>query len=91
MIFFVICEGFHFQSLLFFSMLQIKKCPTSIPLWLLLSRLEERNKQLTKARSILEKARLKNPHCPDLWLEAVRVENRAGLKNIAMTLMAKGN
>ena len=59
-------------------------------MWLLLSRLEEREGNVTKARSILEKARLKNPKCPDLWLEAVRVEVRAGLKPIGMNLMARG-
>ena len=45
--------------------------------------------QLTKARSVLEKARLKNPQCPDLWLEAVKVEVRGGKKNIGLALMAK--
>lgn len=69
---------------------QIKKCPQAIALWLLLSRLEEGSGQLIKARSILEKARLRNPHNPLLWLEAARVEGRATMKNIAQTLMAKG-
>ncbi|NWT66508.1 PRP6 factor, partial [Prunella himalayana] len=67
----------------------LKKCPHSIPLWVLLSRLEEKVGQLTRARAILEKSRLKNPKNPDLWLESVRLEYRAGLKNIANTLMAK--
>lgn len=44
---------------------------------------------MTKARSVLEKARLKNPQCPELWLEAVRIEVRGGKKNIAMANMAK--
>lgn len=68
---------------------QLKKCPHSTPLWLLLSRLEEKIGQLTRARAILEKSRLKNPKNPGLWLESVRLEYRAGLKNIANTLMAK--
>ena len=68
----------------------MKKCSNAIPLWILLSRLEEKNNNLIKARSILEKGRLKNPHSPELWLEAVRVENRGALKGIAQTLMAKG-
>ncbi|KHJ91194.1 tetratricopeptide repeat protein [Oesophagostomum dentatum] len=34
----------------------IKKCPGAIPLWLLLSRLEESQKQIIKARSDLEKS-----------------------------------
>lgn len=47
--------------------LQLKKCPHSTPLWLLLSRLEEKVGQLTRARAILEKSRLKNPKNPGLW------------------------
>lgn len=38
---------------------------------------------------MLEKARVRNPQCPDLWLEAVRVEVHSGKKNIGLTLMAK--
>nr|KAG5694409.1 hypothetical protein BaRGS_017442 [Batillaria attramentaria] len=81
----------------------VKHYPDFPKLWMMRGQIEEqqgntdaaRNAynqgtgQLTRARSILEKARLKNPKTPQLWLEAVRVENRAGLKNIAMTLMAK--
>ncbi|XP_034238152.1 pre-mRNA-processing factor 6 [Thrips palmi] len=69
----------------------LKKVPAaqSVPLWLLLSRLEEQSGLLTKARSVLEKGRLKNPKNPQLWLEAIRIEFRAGLKDIANTLMAK--
>jgi len=44
----------------------------------------------TKARSLLELARLKNPKNPELWLEAVRLERRAGNAKLAETLMAKG-
>lgn len=84
----------HFHITVWFhhftNLLQLKKCPAAIPLWLLLSRLEEKTGQLIKARSILEKARLKNPQNPHLWLEAVRLENRGGLRNIAQNLMAKG-
>lgn len=36
---------------------QIKKCPGAVPLWILLSRLEESQKQVIKARSDLEKVR----------------------------------
>lgn len=59
-------------------------------MWILLAQLEEKRGLLTKARSVLEKGRLRNPKNPELWLEAVRVESRAGLKDIANTLMAKG-
>jgi len=68
----------------------VKKCPQAIPLWILWSRLEESQKQLTKARSILEKARLRNPQNPLLWLESVRLEIRAANKVIAQNQMAKG-
>lgn len=57
-------------------------------MWLLLSRLEEK-RNLTKARSVLERARLKNPKNDQIWLEAIRVEMRAGLKNAVMVLLAK--
>ncbi len=30
--------------------------------------------QVNKARSLLEKARLKNPKCPEIWLETIRLE-----------------
>lgn len=51
----------------YFHLVQLKKCPHSVPLWLLLSHLEERVGQLTRARAILEKARLKNPQTAELW------------------------
>jgi pre-mRNA-processing factor 6 len=47
--------------------LQIRRCPTSIPLWIELSRFEEAQNQLIKARSDLEKARLRNPKNEFLW------------------------
>ena len=40
---------------------------------------------------MLEKGRLKNPQSPDLWLEAVRIENRSGNKDMATKLMSKGD
>jgi pre-mRNA-processing factor 6 len=43
----------------------------------------------TKARSLLELARLKNPKNPTLWIEAVRLERRAGNDVQANTLLAK--
>lgn len=69
---------------------QLKKCPTSVPMWKLLAGLEEKQGFLTKARSVLEKGRVRNMKNAELWLEAVRIESRAGLKDIANTLMAKG-
>jgi hypothetical protein len=44
----------------------------------------------TKARSVLEQARQRNPKCPELWLEAVRIETRGEKKEYAKSLMAKG-
>ena len=62
--------------------LGVKKCPHSVPLWLLLARFDEAQGLMTKARSVLEKARQKNPQNPVLWLEAVRLEWKAGFKVI---------
>ncbi|VDO59108.1 unnamed protein product [Onchocerca flexuosa] len=45
----------------------VKICPTFIPLWIWLSRLEESQNQIIKARSDLEKARLRNPKNAELW------------------------
>lgn len=68
----------------------IKKCSNSVPLWNLLSTLEEKRGFLTKSRSILERGRLKNPKTALLWLSAIRIEIRAGLKEMANTLLARG-
>lgn len=46
---------------------QLQKCPYAIPLWLLYARLERADDNDTRARAILEKARLKNPAIPQLW------------------------
>jgi pre-mRNA-processing factor 6 len=79
----------------------LQQCPNNTVLWKLASLLEERaatfeqNKTATaavsstKARSLLELARLKNPKNPELWLEAVRLERRSGNPKLAVTLMAK--
>mmetsp|Transcript_13165 Transcript_13165/g.16055 ORF Transcript_13165/g.16055 Transcript_13165/m.16055 type:complete len:1077 (-) Transcript_13165:381-3611(-) len=60
----------------------LKACPKSITLWKLAAHLEERaalqaRKGYTKARSLLELARLKNSQNPILWVEAIRLERRA--------------
>jgi pre-mRNA-processing factor 6 len=79
----------------------LKNCPNSFVLWILSSRLEEKAPRLlsnngssigvgfTKARSLLELARLKNLKCPELWIEAIRLERRAGNEKLAITLMAR--
>lgn len=56
---------------------------------MLLAKLEEKRGLLIKARSVLERARLKNPKNEHIWLEAVRIELRAGMKDIANAMMAK--
>ncbi|KAL0958321.1 hypothetical protein HGRIS_000466 [Hohenbuehelia grisea] len=55
----------------------IKACTKVIPLWILASRLEEKDGRSIKARALLEKARLVNPGQDELWAESVRVEERA--------------
>ena len=42
-----------------------------------------------KARSTLEKARIINPIASDLWVESIRVEQRAGNTAMAKALLAK--
>ena len=44
---------------------------------------------MIKARSDLDKARLKNQNNAELWLETVRIEIRAGLKELARERMAR--
>jgi pre-mRNA-processing factor 6 len=47
----------------------LRNAPTSIALWLCLTRLELHAENYAKARAVLEKARLKNPRTPELWRE----------------------
>ena len=54
-----------------------------------MSRLEESRGQVTKARSVLDKARLRNPKNDILWREAIRIELRAGMKDVARSLAAR--
>lgn len=56
----------------------VKKCPQSVPLWLMSSRLEEDLGVRIKSRALLEKARGLNPKSEELWLESVKVEERDG-------------
>ncbi|KAL3915671.1 MAG: hypothetical protein SGILL_005537 [Bacillariaceae sp.] len=78
----------------------LEKCPSDTTLWILASRLEESaytfadqdskaGAGVTKARSLLEIARLKNPKNDQLWLEAVRLERRSDNPKLAETLMAR--
>ena len=66
-----------------------RACPTSVPLFILLSRLEEASGVVVKARSILERGLMSSPKSAELRLEAIRVERRAGNIPQAKVLMAK--
>eukprot|EP00977_Amphora_coffeiformis_P002119 scaffold407_cov168-Amphora_coffeaeformis.AAC.15 len=79
----------------------LQACPKDATIWILASRLEENAAAFvpgdafvakmagTKARSLLELARLKNPNIPVLWLESIRLEARIGNAKLADTLMAR--
>lgn len=67
----------------------LDKCPDNIILWKLASKLEEQSTGFTKARSLLELARLKNKKNHMLWVESIRLETRAGNEKLALTLMAR--
>ena len=76
----------------------LTEIPNNVTLWALASQLEERAHDfvdqqpgvgVTKARSLLELARLKNPKNDELWLQAVRLERRSGNPKLAETLMAR--
>ncbi len=56
----------------------LQQCTGCIPLWRLSCRFEERHNGPNRARSIIELARLRVPKCDELWLEATRLERRAG-------------
>ncbi|CAB4061616.1 PRPF6 [Lepeophtheirus salmonis] len=53
----------------------IKKCTSCIPAWCELADLEVNEGNVTRARSILEKARLRNPKTPTLWLRSIQCPN----------------
>ncbi|TPX46979.1 hypothetical protein SeMB42_g03012 [Synchytrium endobioticum] len=67
----------------------VKSCSKSIPLWILSSRLEEKADMMTRARALLERARLLNPANDLLWAESIRVEQRGGNAAMSKALMAK--
>ena len=76
----------------------LQHCTDSVVLWSLASRLEEQvaeygagssNAGVTKARSLMELARLKNAKNPELWLSSIRLERRAGNEKLAVSLMAR--
>lgn len=50
-----------------FPVSQLSHNPQHTVLWLQMAEFEERNGNVTKARSILEKARTQNPKTAELW------------------------
>ncbi|KAJ1369108.1 hypothetical protein KIN20_030505 [Parelaphostrongylus tenuis] len=56
---------------------------------MLLNRLEESQKQIIKARSDLEKARIRDPQNEELWLESVWLEMRSGFRELASKRLAR--
>jgi len=68
----------------------VKNCPHAIDLWICYAKFEANVFQAySKARSILETARLKNPKNPRLWLASMRVERQAKNFTVAQQLLAK--
>eukprot|EP00963_Diacronema_lutheri_P007363 scaffold649_cov347-Pavlova_lutheri.AAC.2 len=61
---------------------------SSAPLWIFLADLERDAGLLTRARASLEQGRKVRPHCPELWIAAVRLEHRQGEAANAEALMA---
>ncbi|PWN42155.1 putative pre-mRNA splicing factor prp1 [Ceraceosorus guamensis] len=69
----------------------LRACPSSTPLWINASRLEERAGLSIRARALLEKARLsKAEDKVSIWVEAARVEERSGNAPQAKALIARG-
>lgn len=67
----------------------IKLCPKSVPLWILYASLECRSGVYIKARSLLERAALANEHNERIWLERIKVEQKADNVSQAKILMAR--
>ncbi|CBY20302.1 unnamed protein product [Oikopleura dioica] len=67
----------------------IENCKDSKPLWILLADLEESEGNQVKARSVLERARLKNPASPELWKRAIELEKRVSGNEIADRLLSR--
>eukprot|EP00586_Coscinodiscus_wailesii_P002926 CAMPEP_0172481328 /NCGR_PEP_ID=MMETSP1066-20121228/7066_1 /TAXON_ID=671091 /ORGANISM="Coscinodiscus wailesii, Strain CCMP2513" /LENGTH=699 /DNA_ID=CAMNT_0013243477 /DNA_START=658 /DNA_END=2757 /DNA_ORIENTATION=- len=67
----------------------LKANSDSVTIWTLAAKLEEKTTSQTKARSLFELARLKNPRNASLWVESIRLERRANNDKLATTLMAR--
>lgn len=67
----------------------MKNCPDSTTLIVLTVKLFESTQGVSKARSLIELARLKNPKDDKLWLETIRLERRHNNDKLAENLMAR--
>ncbi|XP_049849435.1 pre-mRNA-processing factor 6-like [Schistocerca gregaria] len=63
-------------------------CPSSIPLFLCAIRYEEKS-DFNRARALCDRARLKFPNSPEIWVEAIRIERRSGHLNAAQLMCSK--
>jgi len=67
-----------------------KNCPTSVRLWLAYAEHEATfANNVQKARAVLETARLKVPKNPELWLAAIRLEQRVDNHKKAQQMIAQ--
>lgn len=67
----------------------MKNCPDSTTLIVLTVQLYETTQGVSKARSLIELARLRSPANEQLWLETIRLERRNKNEKLAETLMAR--
>ena len=67
----------------------LEHCRDSRGLWVLLAELEERENNTVKARSVLERARLKNPKNDQLWLRSIQLEKRVSSSEIADRILSR--
>ncbi|EPY53856.1 U4/U6 X U5 tri-snRNP complex subunit Prp1 [Schizosaccharomyces cryophilus OY26] len=65
-----------------------KLCPHSIPLWILLAKLEAKE-TIVRARVVLDRAKVRNPKNELLWLEVLKMENSAGNVSQVKAALAK--
>jgi pre-mRNA-processing factor 6 len=66
-----------------------RACPKAPVLFILLSRIQEKQGAIVKARSSLERGRAQNQKNPEILVEAVRLERRANNASAAQKLMAE--
>ena len=67
----------------------MEQCRDSRGLWILLANLEEREQNIVKARSVLERARLKNPKNDHLWMRSIQLEKTVSSSDIADRILSR--